>query len=266
VQFLLNWPAWLSFLVVSAVATSVVTAGLHFVRSKYPSEVLRENHEVAAMIFNAFGLLYAVVVAFVVFVTWTGYDEAKKHLEMEANEAIDIFYSAEAFPDSVSKTMQQGLMDYAGSVYNNELKRMSAGEISVYSGGPLRKLITLFNTMNEKSIRNRELYAESLKRLNNLAEYRRLRIFAGNNTVPSIIWLVLLVGGAITVSYTYFFGMKNVKAQCVMTSALTITITLILCLIYILDHPFSGSNRVTAEPLEQALNVMQRNYRDAAPR
>ncbi len=64
------------------------------------------------------------------------------------------------------------------------------------------------------SIANRELYAESLKRLNNLAEYRRLRVFSGNNTIPSVIWLVLLDRRADHYSrYTYFFGMKNIRAQ-----------------------------------------------------
>ena len=77
-QFILNWPPAISFLIVSAITTSVALAGLCFVRKKYPAEVLKENHEVAAIIFNAFGLLYGVVVAFVVFVTWSGYDELQK--------------------------------------------------------------------------------------------------------------------------------------------------------------------------------------------
>ena len=73
--FLLNWPWPLSFFLVSAVTTAVAVAGLYLVRKKYPADILKEHHEVAAIIFNAFGVLYAVVVAFVVFVTWSGYDE-----------------------------------------------------------------------------------------------------------------------------------------------------------------------------------------------
>jgi hypothetical protein len=122
----------------------------------------------------------------------------------------------------------------------------------------MARLITVFYQMNEKSIPNKELYAESLKRLNNLAEYRRLRIFAGNNTVPPVIWLVLRVGGIITVSYTYFLGMKNIKAQYMVTAALTVTITLILFLIYVLDHPFTGTSKVSTEPLKQVMEIVQK--------
>src|SRR5437763_16696288 len=115
-QFLLNWPDWLSFLVVSAVTTSIALAGLCFVRKKYPAEVLKENHEVAAIIFNAFGLLYGVVVAFVVFVTWSGYDDATKNLQMEASDTVDLFYTAKALPEPTSKILEQGFMDYANSI------------------------------------------------------------------------------------------------------------------------------------------------------
>jgi Na+/proline symporter len=256
-QFILNWPPAISFVVVSVITTAVALAGLHFVRKRYPAEVLKENHEVAAIIFNAFGLLYGVVVAFVVFVTWSGYDEATKNLQMEANETIDIFHIAKAYPEPVRTTIRQGLMEYANSVYNDELKRMSEGQISLYSRSTLRNLINLFNNMDQSSAPNRELYAESLSCISKLAEYRRLRVFSGNNTIPVAIWLVLLTGGLITVCYTYFLGVKNIRAQYLMTAALTITITLILVLIYILDHPFTGPSSVSVEPLKQAVDVMQ---------
>src|SRR5437016_9726784 len=123
-QLILYLPVAFSFLIVSAITTLVALAGLRFVRKAYPAEVLKENHEVAAIIFNAFGLLYGVVVAFVVFVTWGGYDDAKKNLEMEANEADDIFHITQAFPDPARKMIQQTLMDYAVSVYNDEMKRI----------------------------------------------------------------------------------------------------------------------------------------------
>lgn len=257
-QLILYLPVAVSFLIVSAITTSVALAGVRFVRKTFPAEVLKENHEVAAIIFNAFGLLYGVVVAFVVFVTWGGYDDAKKNLELEANEADDIFHITKTFPDPARGIIKQGLMDYIASVYSDELERMSQGDISLHSNRAMARLITVFYQIDEKSVPNRELYAESLKRLNNLAQYRRIRIFAGNDTVPFAVWLVLLVGGVITISYTYFFGMQNIKSQYLMTAALTVTITLILVLIYILDHPFTGTSKVSVEPLRQVMEIVQK--------
>src|SRR6478752_8950514 len=101
-----------SFFIVSAITTFFSLGGLYLVRKKYSAEVLKENHEVAAIIFNAFGLFYGVLIAFVVFVTWNGYDEATKNLQLEASEALDIFHTAGNFPDPSKKIIQQGLRNY----------------------------------------------------------------------------------------------------------------------------------------------------------
>jgi len=256
-SFLLQLPPPLSFLIVSAITTFFSLGGLYLVRKKYPAEVLKENHEVAAIIFNAFGLFYGVLVAFVVFATWSGYDEATKNLQMEASEALDIFHIAQTFPDAPRRTLQQGVKDYLAAVYNDEAPKMAQGDLQLYSGGAHNSLRVLFGQVDASSIPNRELYGEALKCLNNLAQYRRMRIFAGNDTVPPVIWLVLLVGGLFAVCYTFFFGMKNIRAQYLITTTLTVTITSILFLIYVLDHPFTGTSRVSFAPLEEGIAAMQ---------
>src|SRR5438128_9436278 len=115
-RFLLELPPPVSFFLVSAVTTFFGLFGIYLVRRKYSAEVLKENHEVAAIIFNAFGLFYGVLVAFVVFATWNGYDDATKNLQLEASEALDIFHSADGFPEPTNKIIQQALRDYVGSV------------------------------------------------------------------------------------------------------------------------------------------------------
>lgn len=256
-QFLLQLSPPISFFIVSAITTVLALAGLYLVRRKYSADVLKENHEVAAIIFNAFGLFYGVLVAFVVFATWGGYDDATKNLQLEMSEALDIFHSAGTFPPPSNKIIQQGLRDYVSAVYNDEVERLAHGEISLYSGGAHTNLRTLFSQIDSSSLPNRELYGETLRCLNNLAQYRRMRIFAGNDTVPPVIWLVLLVGGVFAISYTFFFGMKNIRAQYLITTTLTVTISSILFLIYVLDHPFTGASRVSFTPLTEAMEAMQ---------
>jgi hypothetical protein len=52
--------------------------------------------------------------------------------------------------------------------------------------------------------------------------------------------------------------MKNIKAQYWITTTLTVTITMILFLIYVLDHPFTGTSMVSTKPLRQVMEVMQK--------
>jgi hypothetical protein len=254
---LLHVPAGIAFLIIAAVAVAVTVTALFLVRRRYSPEQLKENHEVAAIIFGAFGWLYAVIVAFVVFVTWTGYDDASKNMQLEASQALDIFHSADGFNEPMRSDIRRRLIDYLETVGNDELPKMSGENMDLYSMQPLRELERLLNTASSALVRNSELYSASLHRLDNLMEYRRLRIFSGRNNVPSFIWLVLLVGGFIMVANTYFFSMKNIAAQAVMIAGLTITLSFVLFLIFILDHPFTGVNRVSDAPLRQALAMMK---------
>ena len=258
-SFLLEYPAWLSFLIICVITVLIATTGLRIVRKKYPHEVLKEHHEVAAVIFNAFGLLFAVVVAFVVFVVWNRYDEASKNLELEASQAADLFYVVRVFPDSVSSQMRQELFNYVSGVNDEEMKAMTIGGKSQKTSDAMRKIMKLFLNMDVKNLPNEPAYEEAFRGFNVLAQYRRLRLFAGGNSIPNVIWLVLLVGAFITVTYTYFFGMRKLLPQNLMTSALTITITLILFLIFILDHPYTGTSAVSSDPMHSVMESMQKS-------
>ena len=86
---------------------------------------------------------------------------------------------------------------------------MAEGDLSVTTGGAHTPLRELFLQLDANSIPNRELYSETLHCLNNLAQYRRMRIFAGNDTVPPVIWLVLLVGGVFAVCIRFLWDEKH---------------------------------------------------------
>jgi hypothetical protein len=256
-HFLLQLPTLLSLFIIAVVSASITLAALVFVRKKYTAEQLKENHEVAAIIFGAFGWLYAVIVAFVVFVTWTGYSDASKNLQLEASAALDIFNSADAFAPPLGDKIRSQIIDYLELVRSDELPKLTSENMSLYSLRPLRQLDQLLTNAPSSSVENREVYSASLHRIDNLMQYRRLRIFAARDSVPSLIWLVLLAGGVIMVANTFFFGMKRARVQAFMTGALTITLTLILFLIFLLDHPFTGRNRVSDTPFQEVLTMMK---------
>jgi hypothetical protein len=51
--------------------------------------------------------------------------------------------------------------------------------------------------------------------------------------------------------------MKNLRAQYLITTTLTVTVTSILFLVYVLDHPFTGTSRVSFAPLTEGMAAMQ---------
>jgi Na+/proline symporter len=67
---------------------------------------------------------------------------------------------------------------------------------------------------------------------------------------------VLFFGALLTLSFTFFFGAKNLFAQTLMAGMLAAVIFMALFMVVALDHPFSGGIRVSAEPLEYVLRTL----------
>ena len=257
-QWLINQSLFVSFLIICIVTVGLSLGGLMFIRKKFPHERIKDNHDTASVIFNAYGLLYAVVVAFVVFVTWSSYDKAKMDSEIEANQLMDLFYLTNAYPDSIRFELQKQLIDYTKEITNNEWPMLASGEMSDAAS---EKVGTLWNSVlsvNTRSKIDENICESAFETMKNITEYRRLRMFAVRQTVPSIIWSVLLIGGILSLVCTYFFGMKNALPQYMMTACFTIIITLMLYLIYVLDHCFTGANAISNEPLRMVLEIMMK--------
>ncbi|HEU5432122.1 MAG TPA: hypothetical protein VFU81_10690, partial [Thermomicrobiales bacterium] len=74
--------------------------------------------------------------------------------------------------------------------------------------------------------------------------------------VPPVLWLVLILGAALVIGYTYLYGVERLRAQLVMTIALTAIIALVLFVILVLDYPFTGDVRVEPDELTRALSAL----------
>jgi hypothetical protein len=70
-----------------------------------------------------------------------------------------------------------------------------------------------------------------------------------NGIVPAIIWVVLFGGAFLTVGFTFFFGAENLRAQSLMTGALSVLIFAGLLTVVEIDHPFAGTVKVGPEAL-----------------
>ena len=95
--------------------------------------------------------------------------------------------------------------------------------------------------------------AEVLYQLDQLTQARRARLSLASGIVPGILWVVLFLGAALTVGFTFFFGAENLRAQSLMTGALSLLIFSGLLIIVAIDRPFSGTVKVHPEALAYVL-------------
>ncbi len=226
-------------LVVGA-AVSLAIGGMLLVRRSVTLAGLDRHIQVAGYIYSVLGVVYAVLLAFIAIVVWEQHTRAKTGVEQEANELGDLYRDAQAFPEEVRMGLHNQIRTYTRVVVEKEWPAMANGEAGPEAWEAYNKLWVAYQQFQPGNTYENAWYTESLGRLNQLGDHRRLRLLANRSAVPRIMWVVLLGTGMITVGFSAFFGTESLWAYVLMVAALVATITLVLFLILALDQPFSG--------------------------
>jgi hypothetical protein len=245
-------------LLVMGASIAVSLGGLHLVRKHYPHPVRQANNEVAGFFIAVLGVVYAVLLAFVVVVVWEQFETARTTVEQEGNALIAVYRLASGLPDPISAGIRTTARQYATSAIDDEWPAMDRFEKGVAIPKNADELWAQVTTYEAATERERLIQAEILRRMSDLNDSRRLRELAARTGIPRILWGVLIGGAIVTVVFTYFFSTPNPRAQYVMTALYTATIAFVLMLVSLIDFPFHGDVRVSPESFELALQTMAR--------
>lgn len=255
-MFIFEIPEPLAFLLICLFATILSYVILKIVRRRVALDKLKENHEIGAIMFNAFGLIYAVFISFMVFAVWTEFQVAETNVELEANMLNLLLRNSSTLNSDLKAEIRKDLKDYAETVINKDWKEMADGK----NTSSISNLNTLFQTVSKiktDSSKSSTIFAEYYDNLNQLSRYRTLREMENKYNIPLILWIVLFFGAFISFCYSFFFSMNKFTVQVIFTSLLSSFTFLLLFLIYSFDHPFSGTIKVLPLPFEDFLNLIK---------
>ena len=241
-------------IIIISVSVAISVAGLVIVRKFVPHQKLKLHNDVAGSIFETLGMAYMVLMAFIVVVVWQDFDKSTLHVQQEANTLVDLHRDAAALPQSFRDAIYPLMKDYADVVVNEEWKMLARGEESINARNVLRKIWTVYSGYEPKTESEKIFFAESVMRLNELRELRRFRIIDSRTGVEPVLWFILIVGGAVTIVFTFFFGSENFLAHVLMASTLAVMISLILFTILLLDFPFTGDVKISSDIFRQMIN------------
>jgi hypothetical protein len=80
---------------------------------------------------------------------------------------------------------------------------------------------------------------------------------AAEATVPAVVWIVTIVGGALTIAFGSFLGVPSLGMHLAMSATLAVSGTLVLILIIALSNPFRGDFRVSTLPFDRVLGHIE---------
>ena len=256
--------AWLWSMLLVGATVLLAAAGTLLTRRWVSVEILKLNNEVAGFIYAVIGVLYAVLLGFTAIIVWEQFDKAQAGVDQEANELADLYRHAQAFPDDTRRTLETQLRAYAKLVVEKEwpamAERTSSSETwEMYSPETWETYNQLWRTYQQFQPQNdheRIWYAQSLTRLSQLGDQRRLRLLSSRSEgIPAVMWVALLGAGGVTIGFSFLFGTRSAVAQVLMTSALAMTIAVVLLSIVALEEPFRGITRVDPGAFDQVAYI-----------
>jgi protein-S-isoprenylcysteine O-methyltransferase Ste14 len=240
-------------LTVCAVAL-VAVLGLEAVRRLVPAALRQEHNDVAGFIYAVVGVIYAVLLALVVIAAWEEHEEARATVREEANGLADVFWLAHSLPEPLGPRIQELARSYAAVVVEEEWELMARGEGSSPEAWALMDEMRLgAQGIEVRTPADVVLFGHALERVDELADARRARMVEAEEGIPAVLWAVLVLGGVITVGFTYLFGLANTWSHRLMVAAVAGLIGLVLFTVGSLEYPFSGGTRVGPEAFELVL-------------
>ncbi len=251
-----NIPLALGILVISA----LIGAGMvQLLRRLLDPQMLHAHNDLIGFIYQMVGVVYAVMLAFAIFIVWEQFDTTSTAVEQEANALVSLYDLARALPNDAGAQLKGDVKNYARVVSQDEWQQMALAHASNESAVALAQLTRFEREFFPSTDRETILYDQAVGHIEELNSFRRLRLQASRGQIPQPMWVLLIGGGLFMLAFTALFGADNARLHTALTAALAAALGFTLFIILALDTPYTGSFKITADPFQNALNMFQAN-------
>jgi hypothetical protein len=249
-------PAWALMPASVIVACLLTGVALYWTRNRLTRNDLITHNDVASAILQMLGTVLAVMMSFMVVGVWQQYDAAGQNTQVEASALSDLYHLADALPQSARGEIQGNVSAYISLVVHDEWPLLVHGSESWRASQAAYKiqgLITHFRPPNQQTAL---VQSEAISYTSQFLDARRQRIRDNATGIPNVLWATMLVVGAVTIFFSFYFKVQQPVAQHIMVAALTTVITLIFVLIAELDYPFRGDIAVHPDAYVHVYNAL----------
>ncbi|HSE82362.1 MAG TPA: hypothetical protein VLA87_11835 [Gaiellaceae bacterium] len=244
---------------ITAGAVTIAVAAMLYVRRRAPDGSYFKDGDRASGVFGVLATGFSVLLGFIIFLTFTSYDQSRTGAEAEALAVTQQVETAQFFPAAARDELTGELVCYAHYVVDDEWERMEAGTL----GDALNPWgVELFRTLQgvePSSASEQSAYDKWLDQTSDREEARLDRIHGAVGVIPTPLWIVLFFISVVIFVYMLFFADSGEGAvtQSVLMGSVTSVIVLMLLLLNFLDNPFhSGVGGLKPVAMERSLRLV----------
>ena len=246
-------PVWLALVLFAAVPAFIAVLLHDGFRRIVPGDALIPHHDVAGFLVSIVGLLFAVVLAFLVAAAWAAFDAAQRNADSEASDLAETFATAAILPEPTRTTTRTLLANYAFAVRDQEWPRLVDGAQDPRARDLLvRAFTTVASSQAPKGAPIAQVLEQSSAQqlvttnLEALSADRRRRLLDASVHIPGALYLALVMGWILLLAFVFLFGCTR-ALQLTMTALVTAMIGLLFGLIVEFDRPYGNGIRVSPD-------------------
>jgi hypothetical protein len=238
-------------------AAAVGVAVMYAVRRTVRADVLLTNTGPATAIFGVVGTAFAVLLAFVMFVAFQSYADARRAAQQEAAAVEAIFHTSELVGAAQRDDLQGELVCYARAVVHQEWPALDDAEGSPVVDQWRLEMEDTVRGLDLRTEQERVGFGQLLRQRDVGAESRRLRLEEADPIVSLPVWFILGLGGFATAAFVLLFTDRREAffVQGAMMGAAAAMVAASLLLVWFLDHPYEGQNG-SLKPTEMERTIL----------
>lgn len=241
---LVSLPPLVLALVVVLPPMVLALGALRVIRRHVPHDVLSADSGSTSAVYAMVGVVYAVILGFVIVVVWQQFGDASAGVQREVSELGVLLRDAKAFPQPVREDVTERIVAYARAVVDEEWATMAKGERSPAALAAYERVWEAYYAYEPATPQAAAFRDESLGVLTELSRSRRERVLAARSSVPTLLWVMLVLGGVVVIGYTLLLSVRNAVLHAVSVAVVTLVVSVALFIVLTLDHPFTGSLRI----------------------
>ncbi|WP_018350108.1 DUF4239 domain-containing protein [Longispora albida] len=237
------------------IGAGLLASALLYLLQRYGSAELRAQHnDVTGAVYTNLGVLYAVMLAFIVIAVWDSLGEAERTSYAEANDLVEVYWAGQHAPAPQGPKIKELSRQYAMTVTEAEWPKMARGEATGPEGwAVLDQLRTQVESLKSEDATVQARYDSAVAKVVSLIENRQSRLDAGGGLTP-VVWLVLIGGGMLFIAFAFLFGVPSRIGHQILVVTITMMVVMLLFAVYQLEDPYSRSGAVGPEGMRFALS------------
>lgn len=257
--WLYDIPMVFSFSLIVGTITAFSIGGIFIMRpfvSKWWSG--HDNNDQIAFYLSAVGVFYGITLGLLAAGVWQNFEDSEEKVTTEASAIAALYRDVRTFPSPKSDSLKEKLASYTYHVIHDAWDLHRKGITKTKGTAMLTDFQDELYAFEPQSNREMGIFQEALRQFNKTTELRRQRLSSVNNGMPFIVWLLILLGGSITLIICWLFNIPSLKLHVIMNGLIGLAIGTLIYLIVMLDYPFRGYLSVTPEAYEQVYEQMMK--------